>query len=247
MSSWNDFLLSVDADNSEKTPDWLSSLVGLFTDVGLTRPQQLCGAKYEDFENANKLALNQRMFLRRALAAASDEFGRSAGSSVASVLAVTQALGGGAVQPRVPTLRTADRLGAVSLAGAPGHLLPPQAVMDEIQKDGKDQTVSAPFPYGDFRKCLPAWALLGTPLPDKPEVVLTDTAAALAKTLGLPTGPKKEPLSLQQWGAAYPRWAATAVAAGQITFWQQASYHDVVMEVAHKLKARNIPPSVATS
>ena len=110
------------------------------------------------------------------------------------------------------TLKVAEKLSAVTLAGVPGKLLPAQAVGDNLLKEGAEQKVTSPFTFADLRKYLPAWALKGEPLGEEKAVDPTDVVAAVANALK--PKPSQQPLSLVQWCAAFTRWAFAAVAAG---------------------------------
>ena len=262
MGEW---LLTVDEDNKKKDTNCVKHVVEFLASGNITKPSQLAGASFADLGSPDELKPDQRVFVRRMIAAATAEFSQP----LMSVNPAMQALGG--APPRVPTFRVAPKLAAVTLDGLPGHLLPPtQSVVDQLAKDGREQKVAKPFPFAELRKFLPPWALAGTPVEeDGPKK--SDVAAALAKALGLPTRPKDPPLTVAQFVAGYTRWARFAVAAGPIipvmssvravpivialapailrtghmTYVQQAQHFDNVMEVAHALKKRSLPITVA--
>ena len=166
----------------------------------------------------------------------------TAGGASSTTEALQKALGGLLEEKKKekekPKLQLDKALGGLTLKHLDPVLWPKAAEGDEllvlVQKQ-KEKGVGQPFPYAELRKYLPTWCEAGRHTEESDDEP-TETAAHLAKALGVPAKRHKPHLTLLQWVAAYDRFAVASAAAGLWSYTDALKHKDNCLRLSEEAK-----------
>ena len=265
MASWADFIKSV--ETVEPTDEIVTRVAAIFSEQLAAKVPLQAEGLAEDALNAKLAneppmvaALARRTLRNVEVAAAARRTQASQGANVmvgAHAVQNARALAS-AIAP-CKQADVADLLQKHHLQGLGFHLQADQCLFDsltahteEAKKQGR-----VPFAFVDLtsKECLPLWvpsdAVGGRfAVRDEDEMALTGASPIanlgdLGRALKGATAVPRFFRSVQQWSAAFWRWAIAAVCAGHWKMTEAVAHHDVILQLAEQERVRSKPPYVA--
>eukprot|EP00435_Cladocopium_sp_Y103_P046529 s1987_g13.t1 len=153
----------------------------------------------------------------------------------------------------------ADLLTKHNLTDLSYHLQADQSLFDTLMAHTEEakRAGKSPFAFVDLtsKECLPLWIPVDSvggrfAIRDEEDVALTSTSPIsnlgdLSKALKGATSAPRFFRSVQQWSAAFWRWAAAAICADHWQIAQALAHQDVILQLAEQERLKSKPPYAA--
>eukprot|EP00435_Cladocopium_sp_Y103_P039301 s772_g10.t1 len=263
MASWPDFIKA--AETVEPEGAVIDAVASIFKDkLKATVPVQAEGISEEALNavisdvDPPVMALARRT-LRNVEAAAVARRTQATSTSLLNAATGSSAkLLANALSPS-KTVDVADKLKTHHLQDLGYHLQADQSLFDLLVAHTEEakRASRTPFAFVDLtsKECLPLWIPLDSvggrfAVRDEEDVALTSSSPIsnlgdLSKALKGATSAPRFFRSVQQWSAAFWRWATAAISAEHWQMAQALAHHDIILQLAEQERLKSKPPYAA--
>lgn len=265
MSTWPEFIKSAEAVQPDEAA--IEAVVAVFRDkLKATVPLQAEGISEDSLNRQlqsaddHVMALARRTLRNVEAAAVARRMQSTPGSALpagVSSPASAKALANALAPSKV--VDVVDLLQKQGLTGLSYHLQADQSLFDTLVAHTEEakRAGRSPFAFVDLtsKECLPLWIPVDSvggrfAIRDEEDIALTSSSPIsnlgdLSKALKGATSAPRFFRSVQQWTAAYWRWAVAAISAEHWQMAQALAHQDVILQLAEQERLKSKPPYAA--